>query len=146
MARLLKPIDYRGAVINVEVGPTRLQVETRRKRGQSRVNPSIIQGLLDTGASVSAIDPFVVLALQLTPVGMADVHSPTSGDDLEGRLLYRLRLGHIEPEVGGVFDALTVVGCDPLAANGYLMLIGRDVLDRCEFLYDGPKGEFTLTF
>ena len=34
----------------------------------------------------------------------------------------------------------------PLAAFGYQILIGRDLLDRCDFLYSGRRGRFTLAY
>jgi hypothetical protein len=33
-----------------------------------------------------------------------------------------------------------------LAALGYQVLIGRDVLARCRFLFNGPAGRFTLAY
>lgn len=32
-----------------------------------------------------------------------------------------------------------------LAAQGLLVLIGRDVLSRCLLFYNGPTGQFTLS-
>jgi hypothetical protein len=40
---------------------------------------------------------------------------------------------------------LTVVELD-LAALGYEALLGRDLLARCRFLYDGPKSSFQLRY
>jgi hypothetical protein len=34
----------------------------------------------------------------------------------------------------------------PLVALGFEVLIGRDVLGRCRFLYDGPGGRFRLRY
>ena len=146
MPRLLRPIDYRGAVLNVEVGITPLQRKTRKRTGLPRVNPSIVPALLDTGANVSAIDPSLVILLQLRPASMSQVHTPTSGVFGELRAFYQIHLGFVEPESVVIADSLFVVSCDRLTPNGYFMLIGRDILDRCEFLYDGPRGEFSLTY
>jgi hypothetical protein len=33
----------------------------------------------------------------------------------------------------------------PLAAQGLLVLIGRDLLQHCVLVYNGPAGGFTLT-
>jgi len=146
MPRLIKPIDYRGAVLNVEVGVTSLQRKTRERTGLPRVNPSIVPALLDTGASTSAIDPDLAIVLQLRPASTSRVHTPTSGDFGELRAVYQIHFSFVGPEPLVVSDSLFVVGCDRLTPNGYFMLIGRDILDRCQFLYDGPKGEFTLTY
>jgi len=32
------------------------------------------------------------------------------------------------------------------ATPGVSVLIGRDILDQCRFLFDGPKRRFTLWF
>ena len=42
-------------------------------------NPVQIRGLLDTGASGTAIDPSVLTALGLTPTGTTLVNTPTTG-------------------------------------------------------------------
>ena len=34
----------------------------------------------------------------------------------------------------------------PLAAQGIEGLVGRDVLSRCRFVYDGPTSTFSLSF
>ena len=34
----------------------------------------------------------------------------------------------------------------PLAGLGYQTLVGRDVLDRCDFLYGGRRQRFTLAY
>ena len=33
-----------------------------------------------------------------------------------------------------------------LGSPGYQVLIGRDILARCQFLYDGPASTFSLTY
>jgi hypothetical protein len=146
MPRLIRPIDYRGAVVNIEAGITRLQSKTRKRLGLPRVNPSIVPALLDTGANTSAIDPDLAIILQLRPASTTRVHTPTSGELGEDRSLYQIRLSFVEPEDILISDSMFVVGCDRLTPNGYFMLLGRDILDGCEFLYDGPRGEFSLTY
>jgi hypothetical protein len=34
----------------------------------------------------------------------------------------------------------------PLAGLGYQTLLGRDVLDHCDFLYAGRRQRFSLTY
>jgi hypothetical protein len=56
--------------------------------------------------------------------------------------LYNLRIW-----IGGLPSPFYVqaLGVGP-ATPAVLALIGRDILDQCTFLYDGPNRKFTLTF
>jgi hypothetical protein len=42
-------------------------------------------------------------------------------------------------------NALPVLGSD-LKPHGFEVLIGRDLLRECLFIYDGTAGQFTLAF
>lgn len=73
---------------------------------------------------------------------------PTSGG-LSIGWQYRINLTVRQPEGSSVpnlvvYDLL-VLGL-ALGTPSYQVLIGRDVLDRCQFLYDGPKQEFSLGY
>lgn len=145
MARLIRPIDDRGPVVALRIGLTRPQAAERRRRGLAALSSLDVPALIDTGASTTAIDPYIVQALELISVARSTIHTP-SGVSAEEYELYRVQLKFAEPEIPDFAAGLRVVGCSRLSANGYLMLLGRDVLDRGVFTYDGPAGTFTLDY
>jgi hypothetical protein len=148
MPRLTGILQPEGALVAVEVGLS--QAEVRRLRKASRPIPAAVslRALLDTGAECSCVDPQAVatLALPLKSFGLANIPAlgglaPITQNDASLTIVHpsgdsRLNL---------VIDALPLAEV-PLAALGYEVLIGRDVLARCRFMYDGPGGRFLLRY
>lgn len=105
-----------------------------------------ISGLLDTGASGTAIDPSVLTALGLTPTGTTLVLTPTTGATPQPAEQYDV--GFVIPAPNGAplfSQTLPVIASDLLAAQGFHALIGRDILSQCVFVYNG-SGFFTLSY
>lgn len=95
--------------------------------------------LIDTGASNTCIDEAAASALNLPVVGQTKICS-ASHDATEKSLypIYLEFLGH-----GVTFDPILAPGA-PLAVQGLLALIGRDILSRCLLVYNGQMGMTTL--
>jgi hypothetical protein len=145
LSGLLQP---EGALVAVEVGLS--QTEVRRLRSAFRPIPAAValHALLDTGAECSCVDPRAVatLALPFANVGLANI--PALGG-LAPITQYEACLTIVHPSgdsrLNLVVDGLFLAEV-PLAALGYEVLIGRDVLARCRFMYDGPGGRFLLRY
>lgn len=108
-----------------------------------------IRALIDTGASATCIDPSALLPLQLTPTGIATVHTPsTKSNEPSEHEQYDISL--IVPAAANqpplVLHILPVICADLLSSQGFHALIGRDVLSQCIFIYNGPAGFFTLAY
>lgn len=109
-------------------------------------NPIQIRGLLDTGASNTAIDPSVLTALGLTPTGTALVNTPTTGNAPQTVDQYDVGFVIPGPDGGHLFSQiLPVIASELLASQGFHALIGRDILSQCVFVYNG-SGFFTLAY
>jgi hypothetical protein len=110
-------------------------------------NPVPIRGLLDTGASGTAVDPSVLTTLGLTPTGSTLVNTPTTGATPQPVDLYDV--GFVIPGPAGgshlFSQTLPVMASELLAAQGFHALIGRDILSQCVFVYNG-SGFFTLSY
>jgi hypothetical protein len=145
LSGLLEP---EGALVAVEVGLS--QAEVRRLRNVSRPIPAAVSlnGLIDSGAECSCVDPQAVatLALPFSNVGMANI--PALGG-LAPITQSEACLTVVHPSgdsrLNLVVDGLLVAEV-PLGALGYEVLIGRDVLAKCRFVYDGPGGRFRLRY
>lgn len=110
-------------------------------------NPIPIRGLLDTGATGTAIDPSVLTALGLTPTGTILVNTPTTGANPATVEQYDVAFVILGPPNGTPLfsQTLPVVASELLTAQGFHALIGRDILSQCVFVYNG-SGFFTLGY
>lgn len=109
--------------------------------------PQNILALLDTGASISAVDPSVLATLGLTATGKAEIHTPsTQGVALQADTydvavgIYAARRGdtHFVP------DTIQVTAC--VLSGGCQALIGTDILKSCILTYNGADENFTLAW
>jgi hypothetical protein len=135
-----------GAVIDVLIGVS----QTRRQlllRKQFPVPSTVhVRALIDTGASVSGFAPRVFTALDLTPVAKQFVLTPSTKSN-EPCLcdFYDVSLSVVAGGQAHPFPNCRVMAADCwLAGEGFEALIGRDILNRCTFLYIGQDAAFTL--
>lgn len=97
--------------------------------------------LVDTGASSTAVDEAILQQLGLNPIGQAQVSTPHG---VQARSLYPAKLifpGTPMPEL--TFQA--VIGAI-LQNQGYLALIGRDILSQMILIYNGPAAHISFAF
>jgi predicted aspartyl protease len=104
--------------------------------------PAPVKGmaLIDTGATMTAVDAAAVSALGVNPIGVVPVGTaggPTSHP------VYPIKLQL--QGIGLVLNFGRVTGA-PLSGMGLVALLGRDVLTRMILIYDGPSSEYTLGF
>ncbi len=101
--------------------------------------------VIDTGASMSAIDKDLARKLNLTSPGFATWHAITdsSGEHASALRAARLRLG-VDKRLWEL-DLVEVPGLTH-AIEGYpvCVLLGWDFLRRCRLTCDGPAGAFLL--
>ena len=118
-----------------------------RKANRPIPTPQVVQALVDTGASITCIDPSVMTALDLDPKGTVDILTPSSGGG--GAKLDQYDVGIViiatqdEPRLQ--IGTVGAVASD-LTAQGIGALIGRDVLSMCILHYDGSIGQFSLAY
>jgi predicted aspartyl protease len=97
--------------------------------------------LIDTGASVTAVDMDVLRRLGLPPVGTGTVVTP-SGTETQG--VYVVRLTFPQTPIPPL-DPIPVMGSQ-LAGFGHIVLLGRDLLYGALLIYDGVHGHWTIAF
>ena len=93
--------------------------------------------LIDTGASITAVDEDVVASLGIQPIGQMKL-STASQSTLAWLYAARLTCG-----AGPVLEVLDIVGCT-LQPQGFIALLGRNFLRNVVLVYDGPGGFFSL--
>jgi predicted aspartyl protease len=96
--------------------------------------------LIDTGATATCIDEQAAQELGLPVIDVAKMTSATHSDQQCN--VYPVQINLVPP--GIVLNSPRTVGA-ALAAQGLLVLIGRDALRNCTLFYNGPTGQFTLS-
>ena len=113
--------------------------------------PNVVQirGLVDTGASGTCVDPSVLTSLGLTPTGSVTVNTPSTGSQPHTADQYDVSLmipGALATHAPLSVPNLAVMCAELLLAQGFHALIGRDILARCLFAYNGTTNTFTLAY
>jgi hypothetical protein len=131
--------------LDVRVGVSVAQAALLTGSGQTVPQPVVARALLDTGASTTCVEPGVLGPLNLLPRGIAFVHTPTTGGapHLAQQFDVSVTLG--DPAQPYTLPDLPVIEA-LLAGRGLQLLLGRDVLAHCLFVYDGRAGRFSLAF
>ena len=131
----------RGPALPVEVSVTAGLAAALTARSTQLPAPQSGSGLIDTGASITAVDMEVIDRLGLPPVGTATVLTP-SGSEIQG--VYVIRLPFPGTPIPAL-DPMPVVGSQ-LRGFGHIVLLGRDLLVGALLIYDGAHGHWTLAF
>jgi hypothetical protein len=128
----------KGAIFPVEISiPQTLRDYLTAQK--MRIPPPVSgSALIDSGASISAIDLSVVSALQISPMGVATILTP-AGPAKQNLFPARFELPRLR------IDISAVLGVD-VKPQGIIALIGRDILSRFLMIYHGPGGRVTLSF
>jgi hypothetical protein len=148
MPKLTRAIIADGALVDVQVGWS--AGRSRQLRATLKPVPPAIsaRAILDTGAEMTRIDVTIVRALGLTIGGTVLANLPAHGG-LIGAGRYEASTFVVHPS-GSTKDNLAIPDLSvlelSLASLGYEVILGRDVLARCRFLYDGPANQFELEY
>lgn len=151
MHTLNVPIEPEGPVVNVLVGLNAADVRILRMAGRPVPQPLSLRALIDTGAEVSCVDAQAIAPLVLlgvTPVRYVIANLPVAGGLLPAAE-YTVSLSIVHPSgksrANLVLPSQSIVELS-LGQLGYQVLIGRDVLDRCLHIYNGPAQHLTLVY
>lgn len=148
MPTLTEALAPERPLVDVLVGPSASQVQKLRSALRPIPAPVGSRALLDTGAEITCIDTALIHHANLPIHGTTLANVPALGG-MSVSLLYDASLTVVHP-AGDPADNLIIRNLPvldvALAALGYQVLIGRDVLAKCRFLYNGPKNRFRLSY
>lgn len=107
-----------------------------------------VQALIDTGASHTCIDPMVFTALGLQPTGSVPMHTPSTGTTPMAADTYDITLVIPGPQgaIPFVRQNIQVSAADLFHAQGFHVLLGRDILSQLLMTYNGSAGFFVLAY
>ena len=134
-----------GPILDLAIGVSRPRSQALQKANQPVPNPVRIRGLIDTGASGTCVDPVCLASLGLGPTGQVQIHTPSTGSTPQLRNQYDVSIILIHPNLVLQIHEQPAIA-STLQTQGIQALIGRDVLARCLFVYDGAMNLFMLAF
>jgi Retroviral aspartyl protease len=140
-----------GPLVRVQVGFTSAYTQDLRRSSRPVLAPIELTALLDTGADVSVIEqglltPFVREGMKLEAI--VAMNAPGLGGlGYYPQFMVGFRIVHPSGtrNLDFVEDATEFVE-RPLGVTAYQAFIGRDILSRCIFTFDGPANTFSLTY
>lgn len=133
-------LQQRGPCVQVSITLEENVAQALIQQGGQLPPPVTGAGLVDTGASITCIDAQAAHQLDLPAIDVVSMASAThAGID---RNVYPIQIGIVGTplrlQVPRAIEA-------ELAAQGLVLLIGRDALQFCTLFYNGPAGEITLS-
>jgi hypothetical protein len=132
--------------VQVEVPPA--LAAQLQQTGQVVPAPAAGFALIDTGASVSAVDAAVIQQLNVQPIGMVPVGT-AGGPQQQATYPARFTFpGTPLPAIdfGSLLGANLAGQMVPGHQGPLIALLGRDLLQRFVLVYNGPGAMFSLSF
>lgn len=146
MPILNKPLDANGhALIELVLSPSQARRTKLQTTSQSLTLALPVVGMIDTGASVTVIDPQIRQALSLVPFRVRYTIVPNAPDPVRVPS-YKLDLGVMGPDGYFLLCPMLSVVEMPLINTGISVLVGCDVLFKCHFTHNGLSASFTLAY
>jgi predicted aspartyl protease len=142
-----KALSSLGAFFPIEVHVPPQIADVITKSGQTVPNGVAGIGLIDTGATLTCVHEDILIGLGLNPIGVQNsgtANGPVPCNVYTARIVF--------PTKGWTFDVGRVVGVnltgqtittDP--PKPIIALLGRNLLERSVFIYNGITGLWTIT-
>lgn len=132
-------LALQGPLVPVTISPTPQHLAVLQGLGRPAPAPVSGQALTDTGAGLCTVDEQIVQALGIPPFGSSTIYTPSGTSN---RQTFPAALSF----PGTTLPNLTFndfVGTD-LQMQGFIAIIGRNILRYFVISYNGPGGHITL--
>jgi len=128
-----------GPVVDLAVAVDEVLEKYLKTQNQPVPPPIIIPAMIDTGATGTVINPAIPKQLNLKPVGVTFINTPSSTNVKCYQYPVRILFPHN-------VVAETIAIAAPLQGQHIQCLIGRDILRHGVLIYLGYANQFTLSF
>lgn len=130
-----------GPIVEIQLWMSRSLQEILKQKGQPIPQPVKVTAMIDTGASCTVVNPSVIQALGVQPIGVTSIQTPSTTAPV---LCYQYELAVLFPNNVVVGSCVAVEA--PLQGQHIKCLIGRDILAHGVLIYTGYTETFTLSF
>ncbi len=142
-------VDHDGALVSVEVGLASAAISAIR--AQLKPAPPAIQkrAIIDSGAEITTLDTALIKQMQQQLGLKYQTVTPSVAPALGfSGLAVVYPVSFVVIHSGGhhLVKRTLLVQELPISVLGYDVLIGRDLLASCRFVYDGRIGQFELSY
>jgi len=125
-----------------------VQTMLRRRNGQVVPSPIEVDALIDSGADISCVDPSVLVGLNPTVKTVIPTNVPAiSGLGYSSQYIVDMTVldpgGNPINNLSFRDSTLTEINLNTIGIHA---LIGRDILSRCVFTFNGPTNTFSLNY
>jgi len=133
-------ILQQGPHIGIVISATRLEVSEGRAAGLEFPEWPV-RALIDTGASLTIINPQIAATCKLKQTGRSKINAVGGEAGEFGEYAAAISF----PDTGlPAFEAIRVVACPIIHQPFFSCLIGRDILSKWLFIYDGRTGQVEI--
>lgn len=148
MTTVYLPYTAGRPLLPVIIGVSQPKIYSLANAGRRIPKPIDCNFLIDTGAEDTYVDRLVLDQLRLYPNNTVQVQTGIPGSQPFSFYEYEVKLRistTVLGQVDFVLEAMSII-CGDFRSQGIDGLIGRDILENCGSLFDGPRQTFTLTF
>lgn len=139
-------ITFGGPIIEISIGVSIPRRDLLSSLGMPVSPPGTCKLLIDTGASCTCIDPWVIESLNIVPSGFTTIHTPSTNSGSNHQCSqFDVCLSIPHPHIHRHFHNIPVIESN-FVHQGIDGLLGRDILEGCVFIYNGETGFYTLSF
>ncbi len=129
-----------GPRIRISISAPQMEIDEGRAVGLEYPPPLELFALVDTGSSLTVLNPEVAKTCKLRATGMEQV----SAAGAIGRYVaYAATISFPDHNLERV-ELIRVIGCPLPLQQMWSCLIGRDLMRRWLFSYDGTTGDCTI--
>ena len=129
-----------GPRVRIALLPIKEHANSFSDKGEPLPNPVSGWALIDTGASMTCVDQEAAQKAKLAVVNSGPMVSATHDNEIVPIYAARLQIEGIPQYV----EAKSAYGVR-LKSQGLIALLGRDMLARCIFIYNGHDASFSLS-
>jgi hypothetical protein len=139
----LADLQSTGPILEVQLGDSLTGQQAGHEHGRPPVQNRVVRALVDTGSDMCAMHNGLASALGLTLMGMQFLGGGFAGGSASTLTPVPEYSARIVFPHGPAFDMTAIEVPLP---GGLELLIGRDLLARGHFAYNGLGNSFTLSF
>lgn len=136
-------LQKNGPTIDVEVHTSIPLAQLLKEQKKPIPKPTKGTALFDTGATHTCVDNSIINQLNIEPSEYIPIITPSG---ITNAPVFRVMLYF--PLIKLSLDFSRAIGVDlskiAVKEQNLLVLVGRDVLSRCVFIYNGPTGRYTF--
>jgi hypothetical protein len=137
-------LNANGAVIDLHVGVDDSRQALLLRNGFAIPASVRVPVQIDTGTAYSGFALEVFRRLDIRPFERVAIRTPSTAEQPHFSDRYVISLAFDENGAELLAPSLRVIECFFAPDEGILGMLGRDVLDRCRFIYDGRANTFSL--